>query len=59
MRDYIKRAIHFDFHTMPKIPDLGVDFNAQEFASQLADAKVEYIIRTASGIWVSGLRRMN
>ncbi len=43
MRNYIKRALHFDFHTLPAIPDLGDDFNAKEFAEKLSDAKVEYI----------------
>ena len=37
------RAIHFDFHTLPEIPDLCDNFNAEEFAQDLADAKVTYI----------------
>ena len=40
---YLKRAIHLDFHTMPKIPDLGSEFNAKEFAKTLKDANVDYI----------------
>ena len=43
MRNYLKRALHFDFHTLPAIPDLGADFDAEKFASQLSEAKVEYI----------------
>ncbi len=43
MRNYIKRALHFDFHNLPALPDLGDDFSAEEFAERLSDAKVEYI----------------
>lgn len=43
MRNYIKRALHFDFHSLPKLPDLGDDFDAKDFAEKLSDAKVEYI----------------
>lgn len=35
------RWIHLDFHTSPLIPDVGVDFDAAEFARTLADAHVE------------------
>ena len=35
------RWIHLDFHTSPLIPDVGVDFNADEFAQTLKDANVE------------------
>jgi len=38
-----KRAIHLDFHTMPGIYDVGRDFDADEFASTLAGAEVDYI----------------
>ncbi|GHV47114.1 hypothetical protein AGMMS49546_36380 [Spirochaetia bacterium] len=37
------RQIHLDFHTSPLIPDVGVDFNAEEFAQTLADARVQLI----------------
>lgn len=39
----IKRAVHFDFHTMPGIDDFGENFSAEELAKQLKDAHVEYI----------------
>jgi hypothetical protein len=39
----IRRAIHLDFHTMPGIVDFGRDFDAEEFARTLAEAKVDYI----------------
>lgn len=37
------RAVHFDFHTLPEIPDLCDNFSASEFAQTLSDAKVTYI----------------
>jgi hypothetical protein len=37
------RQIHLDFHTSPLIPDLGVDFNPDEFAQTLSDARVGLI----------------
>lgn len=37
------RQIHLDFHTSPLIPDVGKDFNAEEFARVLSDAKVQLI----------------
>lgn len=37
------RAVHFDFHNMPGIQDLGRDFDAAAFAQRLADAHVDYI----------------
>lgn len=39
----IKRAVHFDFHTMPGIEDFGAEFNADEFVKRLKSANVEYI----------------
>ncbi len=39
----IKRAVHFDFHNMPALPDLGDDFCAEKFVQTLVDAKVKYI----------------
>lgn len=39
----IKRAIHFDFHTMPKIDNFGEKFDAADFAERLSDAHVDYI----------------
>ncbi|OQA82416.1 MAG: Alpha-L-fucosidase [Lentisphaerae bacterium ADurb.Bin242] len=38
-----KRAIHFDFHTMPGCEDLGRDFRGDEFVATLKKAHVEYI----------------
>lgn len=39
----IKRAVHFDFHTMPGVEDFGAKFSAEDFAKQLADAHVDYV----------------
>ncbi|MBP3301217.1 MAG: beta-galactosidase trimerization domain-containing protein [Clostridia bacterium] len=39
----IKRAVHFDFHTMPGVDDFGENFDASLFARQMKDAHVEYI----------------
>lgn len=39
----LKRAVHFDFHTMPGIKNLGSQFDALKFAKTLKDANVEYI----------------
>ena len=39
----IKRAAHFDFHTMPGVYDFGAGFDAAEFAQILSDAHIEYI----------------
>lgn len=39
----IKRAVHFDFHTMPGIYDIGQGFDAEEIAQRLSDAHVDYI----------------
>lgn len=38
-----RRAIHFDFHTMPGCEKLGKDWNAAHFVRTLQDAKVEFI----------------
>ncbi len=38
-----KRSIHFDFHTMPGITEIGSRFDAEAFAKTLADMKVDYI----------------
>ena len=37
------RAIHLDFHTMPAVNDVGVDFDAEEFAQMLDEARVDFI----------------
>lgn len=42
-----KRAIHFDFHTLPGIYDFNGAFDPEEFAQTLADSKVDYINLTA------------
>ncbi len=39
----LKRAMHFDFHSMPDYPDLFTDFEAEKFAKLLKDANVGYI----------------
>lgn len=39
----IRRAMHFDFHTMPGIEGLLSEFDAEEFAEKLSGAHVEYI----------------
>ena len=43
----IKRAIHFDFHTLPGIGDIASEWNAERFAKTLKKAKVEFINATA------------
>jgi len=42
-KNFVKRAVHLDFHTMPGIYDVGRDFDAEEFASTLKKARVDYI----------------
>ncbi len=37
------RQIHLDFHTSPAIPDVGKDFDAQQFVGTLQDAYVDSI----------------
>lgn len=37
------RQIHLDFHTSPHIPDVGVDFDAEEFAQTLDEARVNWV----------------
>jgi len=39
----MRRAIHFDFHTMPGIHDFLLRFDAAKFADTLAEAGVEYV----------------
>jgi len=39
----IKRAIHFDFHTMPGIHDFNRDWDPEKYAQRLADANVTFI----------------
>ncbi len=39
----MKRAVHFDFHTLPGIEGLGEKFNASAFADTLKDSHVGYI----------------
>ena len=38
-----KRAVHLDFHTMPSVDDVGMDFDPDEFADTLMHAHVDYI----------------
>jgi hypothetical protein len=37
------RQVHLDFHTSPFIPDVGAEFDAQEFASTFKRAHVESV----------------
>lgn len=37
------RQVHLDFHTSPLIPDVGKDFDAEEFARTLKKAKVDSV----------------
>ncbi len=37
------RQVHLDFHTSPLIPDVGKDFNADEFAATLKSASIDSI----------------
>jgi hypothetical protein len=37
------RQIHLDFHTSELIPDVGAEFDADEFAGTLAEARVNWI----------------
>ena len=38
-----RRQIHLDFHTGPDVPDVGRDFDAQEFARTMLDAHVNSV----------------
>lgn len=42
-KQFSKRAIHLDFHTMPGIHDVGNDFDANKFAQTLEASGVDYI----------------
>jgi len=42
-RKFPERAIHLDFHTMPGVYDVGIDFDPEEFALTLKKACVDYI----------------
>ena len=42
-KEFPRRAIHLDCHTMPGIYDVAQDFNAEAFAETLAKARVDYI----------------
>jgi hypothetical protein len=43
MQEHPFRHIHLDFHTSPLIPDIGKDFDAQEFVATLQKAFVNSI----------------
>lgn len=43
MKELPFRQIHLDFHTSPLIPDVGIDFNPEEFAETLKAAHVNSI----------------
>ena len=38
-----KRTVHLDFHTGPDIPDVGRDFDPDEFARTFAEARVDSV----------------
>ncbi len=42
-KGFVKRAVHLDFHTMPGIYDVGIDFDPAEFAGTLKKASIDYI----------------
>lgn len=42
-RPQIRRAMHFDFHTMPTVRDVGTQFDAEKFVASLQEAKIEQI----------------
>ena len=35
------RQVHLDFHTAPSIPDVGVDWDADEFARIVREAHID------------------
>lgn len=41
------RALHFDFHTPPGVKNIFGNFDAAQFAGQLAEAHIEYVNITA------------
>lgn len=43
MKDLSYRQIHLDFHTSPFIPEVGTEFNSEEFVETLKKARVESI----------------
>ena len=43
MKTTMKRAVHIDFHTMPKIDDFGANYGPVDLAEMLADAHVTYV----------------
>lgn len=42
-KEFPKRAIHLDFHTMPGVYDVGAEFHPKEFVKTLKNAGVDYI----------------
>jgi hypothetical protein len=43
LQEFPKRTVHLDFHTGPWIPDVGRDFNPEEFAHTFKEAKVDSV----------------
>lgn len=39
----MKRAVHFDFHTMPGINDFCANFSAEDFAKTMEAANIDYV----------------
>lgn len=56
-----RRQVHLDFHTAAQAPDVGADFDADEFVETLKDARVNSVtcfstscfrIAAAPGAWI-------
>jgi len=43
MEQWRLRQVHLDFHTSPKIKDVGADFNADDFGRTLTEADVAWV----------------
>ncbi len=43
MKNILLRQVHLDFHTSESIPDIGINFNGEEFAATLEQAHVNSI----------------
>ena len=43
LQSFPRRTIHLDFHTGPAVPDVGADFDAEQFARTFAEAHVDSV----------------
>lgn len=43
IKRFPRRAVHMDFHTMPKVDDVGAEFNGKEFAQTLKNAHIDSV----------------